>query len=69
MPSDQHMPYKNFEHLRIRARTAPLCYSRPPTSDGTDQGCLDTQSNVVLAVLSAVTCAATFLVVYGGWVL
>jgi hypothetical protein len=67
MPADQHMPDKTFEHLRVRPRTAPLCYSRQPTSDGIDQARIDAQDSTVLTVLSAVTCAATFLVVYGGW--
>ena len=69
MPTDQHMPYRTFEHLRVRPRTAPLCYSRQVTSDGIDQARTDAQSSTVLTVLSVVTCATTFLVVYGGWVL
>jgi hypothetical protein len=28
---------------------------------------IDSESNAVLVLLSAVTCAAAFLVVYGGW--
>ena len=67
MPANQHMPDSNSEHLHVRARSAPLCYSRQATSDVIHQARIDTQSSAVLAVLSVVTCAAAFLVVYGGW--
>lgn len=66
MPANQHMPDSNLEHLRVRARRAPLCYSRQARSDGIEAR-IDAQSGAVLMVLSVATCAATFLVVYGGW--
>ena len=69
MPANQHISQRTFEHLRVRARTPPLCYSRQPTSDGIDKARIDAQSSTVLMVLSVATCVATFLVVYGGWVL
>ena len=53
-------------HLHARARSAPLCYSRPATSNVIHQSRVGTQCNAVLA-LSVVTFAAAFLVVYGGW--
>jgi len=71
MPANPNQPnsQRSFEHLRVRARTAPLCYSRQPTADGIDKARIDAQSSTVLMVLSVATCVATFLVVYGGWVL
>ena len=67
MPANQHMPDRNSEHAHVRARPAPLCYARQATSDVSDQARIDTQSGTMLAVLSAVTSAAAFLLVYGGW--
>ena len=66
MPASQHIPDRNSQHLHVRARSAPLCYSRQATSDVIHQARIDTQSNAVLA-LSVVTFVAAFLVVYGGW--
>ena len=71
MPANpnQQISQRSFEDLRVRARTAPLCYSRQPTADGIHKARIDAQSSTVLMVLSVATCVATFLVVYGGWVL
>ena len=67
MPVDQTTCETNMQLLRVRVRTAPLCYSRQEAQDEIDRSRVDTQSNATLALLGAVTCAATFLVVYGGW--
>jgi hypothetical protein len=67
MPVNQTTSDTNMQLLRVRARTAPLCYSRQETQDEIDRSRIDTQTNATLAVLGAVTSAATFLVVYGGW--
>ena len=64
MQPNEHMRDRNLEHLRVRSRPVPLCYSR----DGADQASTETESGTALsAVLSAVTCVALFVVVYGGW--
>ena len=55
---------QNLEHLRVRARGAPLCYSREAQSDGTEQARNDTLSRAALTVLGVATCAAAFLM---GW--
>ena len=64
MPTLSHA---TIDQMHVRTRTAPICYSRQPTSVTGDEPSVDERSNAVVAVLSAVTCAATFLVVYGGW--
>jgi hypothetical protein len=55
---------QNLEHLRVRARSAPLCYSRQAQSDGIEQARPDTLSSAALTVLGVATCAAAFLM---GW--
>ena len=60
------MPYSNSQQVRVRACRAPLCYSRQEMSDGIDQARIDAHTSAVLIVLSAMTCAAAFLVVNGG---
>jgi hypothetical protein len=67
MSANKHMADNNLQLLRVRARTAPLCYSRQATSEVIDQARINAQSNAVLMMFSVMTCAAAFLVVYGGW--
>jgi hypothetical protein len=66
MPVNQTTSETNTQLLRVRARTAPLCYTRQPAQDEIDRAHVDSQSNATLALLGAVTCAATFFIVYGG---
>jgi hypothetical protein len=67
MTVNQHKADVQIDQLCVDIGRAPLCYSRRTTSEVIDQARIETQSNAVLAVLSVVTCAATFLAVYGGW--
>lgn len=67
MPADQNAPDVQIELLRVHARGAPLCYLRQATLDEIDQVRADAQSSRTLMLVSAVTCAGFFLVVYGGW--
>ena len=60
------LPYSNSQQVRVRACRALLCYSRQEMSDGVDQARIDAHTSAVLIVLSAMTCAAAFLVVNGG---
>lgn len=66
MPTDQQAEH-GLHPSRIRVRKAPLCYSRAATAVDSQQARIDAQSNAALVMLGAVTCAAAFLVVYGGW--
>jgi hypothetical protein len=68
MPDNQDSPDRTLAHLRVRARAAPLCYARQQRSDQVDRPPIDEQGSAVLLVLGALTCAAAFLVAYGGWV-
>ncbi len=64
MRANQPMPdVKSRGH----ARRAPLCYLRQTARDEVDQTCINTESSALIAVYSVVSCAAAFLVVYGGW--
>jgi hypothetical protein len=67
MSAHEHIPASNLLDMHIRARRVPLCYSRGTTSEAIDQARIDAQSNAVLMMFSVMTCAAAFLVVYGGW--
>jgi hypothetical protein len=64
MRANQPMPEVKS---RGHARRAPLCYSRQTPRDKVDQTRIDTESSALIAVYSVVSCAAAFLVVYGGW--
>ncbi len=57
---------QNLEHLRVRARSAPLCYYRQAQSYGTEKARIDTQSSVTLIVLGVAACAAAFLIGWSG---
>lgn len=67
MSSDQQRPNSSLEHVRLHARTAPLCYARRQRSHAIDPTRVDAQSYAALILLSILTCAAILLVVYGGW--
>ena len=64
MRANQPMP---DVQSRGHARRVPLCYLRQTAWDEVDQTRIDTESSALIAVYSVVSCAATFLVVYGGW--
>jgi hypothetical protein len=68
MPDNESSPDRTLAHLRVRTRAAPLCYARQQTPDQVDSLSIDEKGSGVLLVLGALTCAAVFLVAYGGWV-
>jgi hypothetical protein len=68
MSDNQHSPDGSLAHLRVRARSAPLCYEREQTSDDANRPPINERGSAVLGVLGALTCAAVFLVAFGGWV-
>ena len=55
---------QNTGHLHVRARSAPLCYSRHPQSHETEQARVDTQSSSAVVALGVAACAAAFAI---GW--
>lgn len=59
--------HQTLDHLRIRARGAPLCYSRHAPSDTIDQERINARSSAAVMMLSVMTCAAAFVIAYGGW--
>jgi hypothetical protein len=67
MQADHYTHDKAWEHLQTGGRPAPQCYSRHPQSKAIGQSGADVEGNMLLLALSIVTCAAAFLVVYGGW--
>jgi hypothetical protein len=67
MAINQETQNANGVHLCSSARPGPLCYSQMPTSNAIDHARIDARNSATLAILTAVTCVAAFLVVYGGW--
>jgi hypothetical protein len=53
---------------RVRTRPAPLCYSRERTFEDTHAGVVEGQGATAVFLVGALTCAAAFLLAYGGWV-
>jgi len=67
MQVNQPMQDRNSQDLRLRPSNAPRCYTRAVTSADIDQARTDRQCTAALMLLSVTTCAALFVVAYGGW--
>jgi hypothetical protein len=55
-----------LSHL-VQARPVPRCYTRPRTSTLAARRQAHGESYALVLMLSAVSCMATFLIVYNGW--